>query len=251
MFPLQDLSLPLGCLLIIDRVEAISVEACGEPYMLKCDDGRVVGRRIVSLKNASLPKPSWFPNWAAWSPDVHGLCGLDAIERKEFTGEVEALNEERFFLSDLYMTVSEYVRSEDSDGRQYKVRKLRSQIESHIAPRIVKLTRSGSITDCLKNRYFESPLVKTRSDGSIMDFCLHLSTTSGEMDDGPKTMCVLVTVCGKRISNACSPVQLSNTPGSIEALGDTILLPTNNGVEFDDYFRRFPIAFHRDILTFR
>ena len=111
---LQDLCLPLGTLLLIENCDVTSAGACGHPYILRHDDGRMAGKRITYVSNASVPKPPRFPQGAEWSPLVHGLCGLDGFERKTTTGGIEALNEERFFASEWYMTLSELVRSQDS-----------------------------------------------------------------------------------------------------------------------------------------
>lgn len=246
-FPLQDPTLPVGSLLLVEHVEVTSAGACGRPYMVKHDDARVVGKRTTCIQNTDFTKPSWYPTWAGWSSLVHGVCGLDCPERKEVLGEVEALNEERFFMSEMYMTLSQ-MRCLQSDGHQYKIRAWRMQVEAHIPPRILRVIRHGSIMECLTKRYLECPLVKVRLDHPIMFLCLHLPAPT---DDRDLQMSVAVTVSGKRISNICTPVQVSSTSGFIDKIAETLLLPVENGVDFEEYFRQFPIRFHRELTDLK
>ena len=108
---------------------------CGLPYVVRHDDGRLVGRRTTHLLNCGATKPTWFPVWADWSTCVHGLCGADSLRRKQHTGDIEALNEERFYLSNWYLALSEYLRSQDTGETKYKQSKWNSQVELHIPPR--------------------------------------------------------------------------------------------------------------------
>ena len=247
-FPLQDPTLPVGSLLLVEHVEVTSAGACGQPYIVKHDDARVVGQRTTRIQNTDLSKPSWFPKWAGWSSLIHGVCALDCPERKEVLGEVEALNEGRFFFSELYMTLSELVQRLESDGNQYKVRMWKTQVEAHIQPRILRVIRHGSIMECLTKRYLECPLVKVRLDHPIMYLCLHLPAPTNDQD---LQMCVAVTVSGKRISNICTPAQYSSTLGSIDKFAEALLRPVENGVDFEEYFRQFPIRFHRELIALK
>ena len=253
MFSLQDTGLPAGSLLLVEHFDVTSAGACGQPYIMRHDDGRIVGQRTTHLGNADVSKPPRFPEWAEWSPLVHGVCGLDRYERKAITGDMEALNEERFFMSELYMTLSEFVLSRDDDRSQYKIRRWRSQIEAHIPPLLrEKIIRRGSIMECLKKRYLECPLIKTRSDHAIMELCLYLPpSTRGEDEDTDATIHVVVTVSGKRVSSACTPIQCSNNSGAIDKFHEILLQPVAEGVPFEEIFRRFPIRFHRDMIVFR
>ena len=253
VFSSQDPSLPSGSFLLIEHFDVTSAGACGQPYVMMHDDGRMVGQRTTYIQNAAVSKPPWFPSWAEWSKLVHGVCGFDSFERKTVTGEIEALNEERFFLSEFYMTLSELVRSHEDDRSPYKFRRWQSQVEAQIPPGVLeRIIRRNSIMECLKKRYLECPLIKTRSDHVIMDLCLHMPALTRDQDnDANAPMHVAVTVSGKRISTACSPSKCSSDLQPIEKIQEILLLPVGSGVPFEEIFRRFPIRFHRDMIVFR
>ena len=251
---LQDPCLPLGTLLLIEHCDVTSAGTCGHPYILSHDDGRMVGKRLTYLGNASVPKPPRFPQWAEWSPRVHGLCGLDGFERKTTTGGMEALNEERFFASEWYMTLSELVRSQEDNRSPYKVRRWQQLFEAHVPPilRHKNTIKFTSVMECLKRRYLECPLIKIRSDHVIMDLCIHLSSfIRDEEKDTEAPLQVAVTVSGKRISCVCSPFQFSTKFGRLDEYHKFYLHPSTEGLPFEEIFRRFPISFHRDMIVFR
>ena len=87
-------------------------------------------RRWVTLAYANRPG---FPQLAELSPLVHGLCGFDGFERKTTTGGMKALNEESFFASEWYMTLSKLVRSQEDNKSPYKVRRWQQLFEAHVS----------------------------------------------------------------------------------------------------------------------
>ena len=251
---MQDPCLPLGTLLLIEHCEVVSAGACGHPYILRHEDGRMVGKRITYVGNVSVPKPPRFPQWAEWTPLVHGLCGLDGFERKTTTGGMEALNEERFFASEWYMTLSELVRSQEDNRSPYNFRKWQQLFEAHVPPilRQKNTIAFPSVMECLKKRYLECPLIKIRSDHGIMDLCIHLPPFIGnEEKDTDAQLQVAVTVTGKRISCVCCPFQFSTKFGKLDEYHKIYLHHSTDGLPFEEIFRRFPISFHRDMIVFR
>lgn len=252
VIPLEDVMLPSSSILLIERVEVTSAVACGLPFVVMHDDGRLVGQPRTILRDIDLPSPPSFPAWAKWATHVHGVCGLGGIDRKKATGHVEALNEERFFLSELYMALPQLIRTQEEDGSQYRLRMWQSLISAHIPPTILKSIRYGSVSQCLKQHYLQCPLIKTRLDRPFADLCIHVCP--GEKDDTDRVMRVAVTVSGKRISHVCTPLNVmpsTNGQASFETFADHFIHPAENGIEFEEIFRRFPIRFHRDRFALR
>lgn len=243
--PLRDDALSRH-LLLVERVEVTSALACGQPYVLTHDDGRFVGRLTTILEGIQLPRPPSFPEWAEWKMHAHGVCGLDGVNRNEATGPVEALNEERFFLSELYMSLPQLTRARDGDGNHYQLRTWQQLISAHIPPPILKSIRHGSVWQCLKERYLQCPLIKPRPDRPFADLHIHLAADKCEEQN--TTIHAVVTVYGKLISHFCNPV---HTQAGLETLSDSFIQPTETGLEFEELFRRFPIRFHRDRLALR
>ena len=244
MFPLSDCSLPDDSLLLVDHVEVLGKDVCGLPYVVRHDDGRLVGRRTTHLQNCGATKPTWFPVWADWKTSVHGLCGADSLQRKQHTGDIEALNEERFYLSNWYLALSEYLRSQDTGETKYKQSKWNSQVELHIPPRYIHKICNESILECLKKRYLECPIVKTHSSGLIADLCIYLHNHRDQ--DTKALKFITVTVQGQHISRSCEPTQILNQ-GS-HAINQ--FLSFTGKMYFDDVFRTMPIEFHRDRSAF-
>ena len=86
---------------------------CAQPYIMMNSDGRMVGQRTTYEDNTSVSKAPRFPQQAELL--VNGLCGLDILERKALTSEMEALKEERFFASEWYVTSQSFlVKSQTS-----------------------------------------------------------------------------------------------------------------------------------------
>lgn len=269
MVPLQDATLSPGSLLLIEHVEVTSAAACGRPYVLMHEDGRLVGRVTTVLTGIDLPRPPSFPKWAEWSARVHGVCGLNGLDRNAVTGPVEALNEERFFLSELYMTVAQLVRSQEDDGSHYRLRMWQAQIAAHIPPAILHSIRHGSVVQCLKQHYMQCPLIKARPDRPFANLCIHLPAVTAKTESATdlSSLHLAVTVSGKRISHICHPhpnpvfphqgpglglgVGQGQGPGTIDAFFDNLIQSTENGIDFDEFFKRIPIRFHRDRFALR
>lgn len=247
VLPLHDGTLSPSSILLIECVEVISAQLCGQPYVLLHDDGRLVGRTTTILGGEGiLPSPPSFPKWAEWKTHVHGVCGLDGIDRSATTGPVEALNEERFFLSELYMILPQLVRAQEDDGSHYRLRMWQTQINAHIPPSILKNIRHGSVSQCLKRHYLHCPLLKPRPDHPFAN--LHIHVGADKDKDTAEIVRVAVTVTGKRISNVCLP---SNSQATFETFSETFIQSMDNGVDFAEYFRRCPIRFHRDLFALR
>lgn len=252
--PLRDCTLPAGSVLLIERCEVISAVACGRPYMLIHDDGRLVGRPTTSVEGTDLPRPTAFPKWAEWTPLVHGVCGLGEIDRNAIVGPVEALNEERFYMSELWMTLAQLVQSQEDESSHYRLRRWQAQIAAHISPEILRSIRHGSVAQCLKQRYLHCPLIRIRSERPLADLYIHLSSEKKEQEDKEQVVHMAVTVSGKRISHVRPP---QNTAAhlsgqlNIDAFFDNLIHPIENGVDFDEFFRRVPIRFHRDRYAMR
>ena len=241
--PLLDCTLSPNSILLVECVEVTSAQLCGEPYVLLHDDGRLVGRTTTILDRGEiLPTPPTFPKWAEWKTHVHGVCGLGGSNRSATTGPVEALNEERFFLSELYMILPQMLRTQEDDGSHYRLRMWQTQISAHIPHSILKNIRHGSVCQCLKQQYLQCPLLKPRPDHPFANLYIHISTETADR------VPVAVTVTGRRISNVCPP---SNSQITFETYSDVFLKSTESGVDFAEYFKRCPIQFHRDLFALR
>ena len=178
---------------------------------------------------------------------MHGVCGFDGIDRTSTTGLVEALNEERFFLSEVYMTMPQVIRiQEDDDGSRYRLRTWQTLINAHIPPAILKSIRHGSVSQCLKQRYLHCPLIKLRPHRPFADLHVYLCTDKDEGTDA--TVHVAATVYGKQICNVCGP---SNVQANCDTAPDSFIQLMDTEVEFEEFFRRLPIRFHRDRLALR
>lgn len=246
VLPLRDHTLSPTSILLVEGVEVWSVQACGQPYVLLHDDGRFVGRTTTILEEDAIPSPPSFPKWAVWNMHVHGVCGLDGIERSATKRPVEALNEERFFLSELYMTLPQLVRAHEDDGGQYRLRVWQTQINAHIPQSILRNIRHGSVSQCLKQRYLQCPLLRPRPDHPFAN--LHIYIGADKKNDTDEMVRVVVRVTGKRICNVCAP---SNNPPTFETFSETIIQSVDSGIDFADFFRRCPIRFHRDRFALR
>ena len=241
--PLLDCTLSPNSILLVECVDVTSAQLCGEPYVLLHDDGRLVGKTTTILGGRGiLSAPPAFPKWAEWKTHVHGVCGLGGSNRSATTGQVEALNEERFFLSELYMILPQILRTQEDDGSHYRLRMWQTQISAHIPPLILKNIRHGSVCQCLKQQYLQCPLLKPRPDHPFANLCIHAGTETGD------TISVAVTVTGRRISNVCPP---SNSQITFETYSDAFFQSTESGVDFAEYFKRCPIQFHRDLFALR
>ena len=242
VLPLLDCTLSPNSILLVECVEVTSAQLCGEPYVLLHDDGRFVGRTTTILEGETLPRPPSFPKWAEWKKHVHGVCGLGGNIRSATTGPVEALNEERFFLSELYMILPQILRTQEDDGSHYRLRMWQTQISAHIPHLILKNIRHGSVSQCLRQQYLQCPLLKPRPDHAFANLHIYVGADTAE------TVRAAVTVTGRRISNVCPP---SNSQVTFETFSETFLQSTDNGVDFAEYFRRCPIRFHRDLFALR
>ena len=167
-------------LLLLERIELTGSREIdrGRPFILLKKDGRYVGKAPHSLCDCDVGRPEHLAEWIVWDArraEVTGLCEMASVKRGDNTGPIEARNEERFYMSDLYKTLSRMVVRKVAGGNStadnerkggegfaaataaaaswYKLE------EAHFGRSQLDALPKGAVFECLKKKYQHCPFV--------------------------------------------------------------------------------------------
>jgi len=275
----------MGMLLLINRAELTAARDYGSnegafeclPFVLLREDGRYVGRPTHSLAALNVPRPdilAWWIQWDSDRADVTGLCNRACPTREAIIRPIEARNEERFYMSDMYVAVSQAVKNR-TIATASTTAAWKNLEADHFTRTLLENTRKGAIFDCLKKKYEHCPFVyhsaSLCSSSSSLYICVYVHGQQKKDDEnkddyeddteGDEAAFVLhlegrIVDMKREPYNISPEIQQHLQPQALQQLqqppqpvatfkGRGIRSSRDKAIDFEEYFRNKLIAFFR------